>query len=250
VASLAADVKAADVKTLRESSGAGMMKCKEALVENGGDMEKAAEWLRAKGLASAAKKADRATTEGLIATYVHTGSKLGVMVELNCETDFVVSALEILPESKKTCKITHAQYQHSGLPRAPSRHWCVSFFYITAFDFKLELISRVQGVLERCLRIYSVPAVCALYVRCLYGVRAGAWHVCGVRICGAVGGCWRVCSPRAPSLRSCAGLSPCRSPRAQPWTSCAQKTSALPLLLSLPFGKIPSQGRRARGRGR
>eukprot|EP00614_Pseudopedinella_elastica_P012119 CAMPEP_0172610126 /NCGR_PEP_ID=MMETSP1068-20121228/29982_1 /TAXON_ID=35684 /ORGANISM="Pseudopedinella elastica, Strain CCMP716" /LENGTH=199 /DNA_ID=CAMNT_0013413767 /DNA_START=92 /DNA_END=687 /DNA_ORIENTATION=+ len=82
-------VSAADVKTLREASGAGMMKCKEALTENGGDMEAAAEWLRAKGLASAGKKADRATKEGLIATYVHTGGKLGVIVELNCETDFV-----------------------------------------------------------------------------------------------------------------------------------------------------------------
>lgn len=82
-------VTAAQVKELRTESGAGMMKCKEALSECGGDMEKAAEWLRAKGLASADKKSDRATSEGLISTYVHTGSKLGVMVEVNCETDFV-----------------------------------------------------------------------------------------------------------------------------------------------------------------
>jgi hypothetical protein len=82
---------AAEVKELRVASGAGMMKCKEALVECEGDFEKAAEWLRAKGLASADKKSDRATSEGLVATYVHTGSKLGVMVEVNCETDFVVS---------------------------------------------------------------------------------------------------------------------------------------------------------------
>ena len=83
-------VSAKGVKTLREAPGAGMIKCKEALVECGGDFEKAAELLRAKGLASAGKKSDRATSEGLISTYVHTGSKLGVMVELNCETDFVV----------------------------------------------------------------------------------------------------------------------------------------------------------------
>ena len=82
-------VTAAQVKELREESGAGMMKCKEALNECDGDLTKAAEWLRAKGLASADKKSDRATTEGLISTYVHTGSKLGVMVEVNCETDFV-----------------------------------------------------------------------------------------------------------------------------------------------------------------
>jgi len=86
-------VTAAEVKELRVQSGAGMMKCKEALNECGGDQEKAAEWLRAKGLATADKKSDRATSEGLISTYVHTGSKLGVMVELNCETDFVVHAI-------------------------------------------------------------------------------------------------------------------------------------------------------------
>lgn len=88
---LSAGPSAAEVKDLRVASGAGMMKCKEALVECEGDFEKAAEWLRAKGLASADKKSDRATSEGLVATYVHTGSKLGVMVEVNCETDFVVS---------------------------------------------------------------------------------------------------------------------------------------------------------------
>ena len=76
-------VTAAQVKELREESGAGMMKCKEALNECDGDLTKAAEWLRP-GLASADKKSDRATTEGLISTYVHTGSKLGVMVEVNC----------------------------------------------------------------------------------------------------------------------------------------------------------------------
>ena len=66
-----------------------MMDCKKALVEADGDVEKASEWLRVKGLASAAKKGERATKEGLIETYVHTGGKLGVMVEVNCETDFV-----------------------------------------------------------------------------------------------------------------------------------------------------------------
>merc|ERR1719472_765637 len=65
------------------------MDCKKALVEADGDVEKASEWLRVKGLASAAKKGERATKEGLIETYVHTGGKLGVMVEVNCETDFV-----------------------------------------------------------------------------------------------------------------------------------------------------------------
>ena len=82
-------VSAKDVKALREETSAGMMDCKNALVECDGDMEKAGEWLRAKGLASAAKKAGRSTSEGIIQTYIHTGGKLGVMVEVNCETDFV-----------------------------------------------------------------------------------------------------------------------------------------------------------------
>ena len=85
----AATISAKEVQKLRKDSGAGMMDCKKALVEADGDFEAASEWLRVKGLASAAKKGERATKEGLIETYVHTGGKLGVMVEVNCETDFV-----------------------------------------------------------------------------------------------------------------------------------------------------------------
>lgn len=77
------------VKDLRDKTGAGMMDCKKALSENSGDMEKAIDFLRQKGLAVAAKRAGRATSEGVIETYIHAGGKLGVMVELNCETDFV-----------------------------------------------------------------------------------------------------------------------------------------------------------------
>lgn len=77
------------VKDLRDKTGAGMMDCKKALSEHGGDMEKAIDFLRQKGLAVAAKRAGRATSEGVIETYIHAGGKLGVMVELNCETDFV-----------------------------------------------------------------------------------------------------------------------------------------------------------------
>jgi elongation factor Ts len=77
------------VKELREKTGAGMMDCKKALIEAGGDSDKATFVLREKGIAKAASKAGRATAEGVIATYVHTGDKLGVMVEINCETDFV-----------------------------------------------------------------------------------------------------------------------------------------------------------------
>jgi elongation factor Ts len=76
------------VKELREKTGAGMMDCKKALSETGGDMEKAIDWLRRKGLAVAAKRAGRTASEGQIASYIHAGGRLGVLVEVNCETDF------------------------------------------------------------------------------------------------------------------------------------------------------------------
>ncbi len=77
------------VKELREKTGAGMMDCKKALAETSGDFEKAIEYLRKKGIASAAKKAGRATKEGAVASYIHGEGKVGVLVEINCETDFV-----------------------------------------------------------------------------------------------------------------------------------------------------------------
>lgn len=82
-------ISAALVKELREKTGAGMMDCKKALVETNGDMEKAIDFLREKGLAAAAKKAGRIAAEGLVESYIHGGGKLGVLVEVNCETDFV-----------------------------------------------------------------------------------------------------------------------------------------------------------------
>ena len=84
-----AEISATLVKELREKTGTGMMDCKQALAASGGDMTKAIEFLRKKGLATAQKRAGRATSEGTIATYIHMGGKLGVMVEVNCETDFV-----------------------------------------------------------------------------------------------------------------------------------------------------------------
>jgi elongation factor Ts len=85
-------ITAAMVKQLREKTGAGMMDCKQALAETGGDMEKAVDFLRKKGLATAAKRAGRATREGTVQPYVHTGGKLGVLVEVTCETDFVAKS--------------------------------------------------------------------------------------------------------------------------------------------------------------
>ncbi len=84
-----AEVSAQLVKELREKTGAGMMDCKKVLGEAGGDLAKAEELLRKKGLAAAAKKSSRAATEGAVASYIHMGGKIGVLVEVNCETDFV-----------------------------------------------------------------------------------------------------------------------------------------------------------------
>ena len=82
-------VTAADVKTLRERTGAGIMDCKNALGETGGDLDKAVELLQVKGMAKAAKKAGRIAADGVVHSYIHTGGRVGVLIEVNCETDFV-----------------------------------------------------------------------------------------------------------------------------------------------------------------
>ncbi len=84
-----AEVTATLIKDLRERTGAGMADCKKALTEVGGDMDKAIDYLRTKGLAKAAKKAGREATEGAVVSYIHGGGRIGVLVEVNCETDFV-----------------------------------------------------------------------------------------------------------------------------------------------------------------
>jgi len=88
------------VKELRDKTNAGMMDCKKALTETKGDMEKAVDLLRQKGLAVAQKRAGRATSEGVIETYIHAGGKLGVMVEVNCETDFVAKNSDFIEFAK------------------------------------------------------------------------------------------------------------------------------------------------------
>ena len=86
---MSVDISAQDVKTLRDRTGAGMMDCKNALQEADGDIEKAIELLRVKGQASAAKRGERTAAEGVVSSYIHAGSKIGVLVEVDCETDFV-----------------------------------------------------------------------------------------------------------------------------------------------------------------
>lgn len=89
-----AKIEASLVKELRERTGAGMMDCKKALNETSGDMEKAVEFLREKGLAAANKKAGRITSEGIVEAYIHGGGRIGVLVEINCESDFVAKTDE------------------------------------------------------------------------------------------------------------------------------------------------------------
>lgn len=89
-----AEITTQMIKELRTRTNAGVMDCKEALQESGGDMEKAVDFLRKKGLATALKRAGRETSEGLVHAYIHTGGKIGVLVEVNCETDFVAKTDE------------------------------------------------------------------------------------------------------------------------------------------------------------
>jgi len=96
-------ISAKDVKDLREKTGAGMMDCKKALNESGGDLEGAVTWLREKGMASAEKRAGKTASEGAIASYIHMGGKMGVLVEINCETDFVARGEKFQGLCKDIC---------------------------------------------------------------------------------------------------------------------------------------------------
>ncbi|MFP4501412.1 MAG: translation elongation factor Ts [Candidatus Hydrogenedentota bacterium] len=96
-------ISAKEVKELRDATGAGMMDCKKALKETEGDFDKAVHWLREKGMAKAAKRADRTANEGAIGSYIHMGGKVGVLVEINCETDFVARGEDFQKFLKDVC---------------------------------------------------------------------------------------------------------------------------------------------------
>ncbi len=113
-------VKAALVKELREKTGAGMMDCKKALIEAEGDLEKATTILREKGLSSAAKKSGRITSEGLVDAYIHMGGKIGVLIEVNCETDFVAKNEEFKSFVRDLCmQIAAANPQYISREEVP-----------------------------------------------------------------------------------------------------------------------------------
>jgi elongation factor Ts len=113
----AVQVSAGQVKQLRDKSGAGMMDCKKALAECSGDLEAAAEWLRKKGLASADKKSGRLAAEGALVAYIHPGSRLGVLLEVNCETDFVAMG-DVFNKLANTIAM-----QVRGAGRVEGCHW-------------------------------------------------------------------------------------------------------------------------------
>jgi elongation factor Ts len=104
-----AEISAKLVKELRDKTGAGMMDCKKALAENGGDVEQSIDWLRQKGIASAGKKAGKITAEGLVDSYIHIGGRVGVLLELNCQTDFVARN-EAFKELARTLSMQIAAY--------------------------------------------------------------------------------------------------------------------------------------------
>lgn len=126
-------ISAQDVKALRERSGAGMMECKRALEESRGDMNRAVDILRERGLAAAAKKAGRSTSEGLVESYVHAGGRIGVLLEINCETDFVAKT-----EDFKT--LAHDIALHVAASRP---------LYVSRSDVPPSHIDREKDVLRR-----------------------------------------------------------------------------------------------------
>jgi elongation factor Ts len=126
-----AEISAKAVKELRDKTGAGMMDCKKALAENEGDMTKATEWLRQKGITSAEKKAGRVTAEGLVDSYIHTGGRIGVLVEVNCQTDFVARN-----------EAFHALVRNIAMQVAA----CPNVEYVKVADIPAEIVEKEKAI--------------------------------------------------------------------------------------------------------
>lgn len=136
-----ADISAKDVKELRDRTGAGMMECKSALTEAAGDMERAIDILRAKGAAKAAKRAERETKEGSVGSYIHMGGRIGVLVEVGCETDFVARN----DEFQKLVRDI-AMHIAAAAPVAVRRE-----------DFPAELVERERGIFVEQMKDSGKP---------------------------------------------------------------------------------------------
>ncbi len=134
-------IAAKDVKELRDRTGAGMMECKSALEETGGDMEKAIDILRARGAAKAAKRAGREASEGTVASYIHMGGKIGVLVEVNCETDFVAKTDDFQRLAREI-----AMHIAAANPVSVSRE-----------DIPAEVVERERGVYREQMRESGKP---------------------------------------------------------------------------------------------
>jgi elongation factor Ts len=156
-------ISSEQIKLLREKTGAGMLNCKNALVDSQGDFEKAVNLLRQKGLASAEKKTSRTTKQGIVTSYIHTGSKIGVLLELNCETDFVARRLEFQNLAKNLAMQVAAgnSVNYIGLKDIPQELWDNEIkIELTREDIqkKPEAIreSIVKGRVEKTLRTYTL----------------------------------------------------------------------------------------------
>jgi len=125
------DITPQQVQELRSRTGAGIKDCKKALAETGGDFTKAIEYLRQKGLASAAKKASRVTAEGIVHSYIHFGSRVGVLVEINCETDFVARREELKELADSVAK------QIAAYPNVE---------YVSVADIPSEIVEKEQEI--------------------------------------------------------------------------------------------------------
>lgn len=134
-------ISAKDVKELRDRTGAGMMECKGALAEANGDMEAAIDILRARGAAKAAKRADRETREGAVGSYIHMGGRIGVLVEVNCETDFVAKT-DDFQNLIRDIAMHIAAANPVGVSRA---------------DFAADLVERERGVYREQMRESGKP---------------------------------------------------------------------------------------------
>jgi elongation factor Ts len=119
------NISSDQIKLLREKTGAGIVNCKNALIESEGNFEKAMEFLRQKGLASAEKKITRNTKQGIVTSYIHTGAKIGVLLELNCETDFVARRIEFQNLAKNLAMQIAASPNilYISLAEIPSEKW-------------------------------------------------------------------------------------------------------------------------------
>jgi elongation factor Ts len=136
-------IKAADVKALRDRTGSGIMDCKAALAEAGGDVDRAVEILRVKGQASAAKRSGRATSEGLVSSYIHATGKVGVLVEVQCETDFVARSDEFKEFAREVA------IHIAGTPSPP--------LYVSSEEIPDELREAERTVLEAKAREEGKP---------------------------------------------------------------------------------------------